>query len=57
MGGPVRSIFTTVLEVAGAGVVSVGLGLAWLPLGVISAGGAMLAFGFLAAVPPDRGDR
>lgn len=37
-----------VLLVCGAGTVAVGFGMIWLPLGVIVAGGALIAFSLLS---------
>jgi 4-hydroxybenzoate polyprenyltransferase len=43
-----------VLLVCGAGTVSVGFGLAWLPLGVIVAGLALIAFAVLCGTGGDE---
>jgi len=39
-----------ILQAAGCAIVSVGLGLAWLPLGVIAAGVSLILFGLSYAI-------
>ena len=43
-----------VLLVCGAGTVAVGCGMIWLPLGVIVAGGALIAFSLLSGPGGDE---
>lgn len=47
-----REKVTTAAEFVGAGFVCVGLALAWLPLGLIAAGVAMIGAGFLVGDEP-----
>lgn len=44
-----RDAVTTALEVIGLLILSIGFGLAWLPLGLIAGGGSMVLVGFKAA--------
>jgi len=44
-----RELITSVLEVAGAGVVAVGAAMVYVPAGVMVAGAAMVVFGYRAA--------
>ncbi len=43
-----RNLLTTLLEVAGLTMVSVGAGLVYVPAGVIAGGASMVLVGFLA---------
>ena len=46
--------FLVLLLVCGAGTVAVGCGMIWLPLGVIVAGGALIAFSLLSGPGGDE---
>ena len=43
-------MLSLILQAAGCAVVSIGLGLAWLPLGVIAAGASLILFGISYAI-------
>ena len=42
---PMRTLLSSLLEVAGLAAVTVGLGLVWLPLGIVFGGMALLVVG------------
>lgn len=42
-----RDALTTAIEITGAATISVGLSLAYLPLGVVAAGGFLIGLGWL----------
>lgn len=42
---PMRSLLSSVLEVAGLAAVTIGLGLVWLPLGIMFGGVALVVVG------------
>ena len=44
-----RQRLTSLAEIVGAAAMSFGFGMIWVPLGVICAGAAAIAFGYMAA--------